>query len=186
MRTRSRAALTAALFLVSLTPTAPAQQAGGLVADLLVDIGQVEEKLLGLAKLMPESTFGWRPAQGVRASADVFLHISAENYFLPAAMKVPAPEGTGIKGDDYKTVQAYEGRQTSREQVIADLETSFAHLKTALQRTTDAQLREPVSVFGMTFTGQQFLILITTHLHEHLGQLIAYARANGIKPPWSN
>jgi hypothetical protein len=22
-------------------------------------------------------------------------------------------------------------------------------------------------------------------LHEHLGQLIAYARMNGIKPPWS-
>jgi hypothetical protein len=22
-------------------------------------------------------------------------------------------------------------------------------------------------------------------LHEHLGQLIAYARMNGVKPPWS-
>jgi len=25
----------------------------------------------------------------------------------------------------------------------------------------------------------------TTHLHEHLGQLIAYARSNGVVPPWS-
>jgi hypothetical protein len=24
-----------------------------------------------------------------------------------------------------------------------------------------------------------------THLHEHLGQMIAYARTNGVKPPWS-
>ena len=55
MRARSRAALGAALSLVSLTPTAPAQQAGGLVADLLVDIGQVEEKLVGLAKAMPRN-----------------------------------------------------------------------------------------------------------------------------------
>jgi hypothetical protein len=24
-----------------------------------------------------------------------------------------------------------------------------------------------------------------THLHEHLGQLIAYARSNKVTPPWS-
>jgi hypothetical protein len=24
-----------------------------------------------------------------------------------------------------------------------------------------------------------------THLHEHLGQLIAYARMNNVVPPWS-
>jgi hypothetical protein len=26
---------------------------------------------------------------------------------------------------------------------------------------------------------------ILVHMHEHLGQSIAYARMNGITPPWS-
>jgi uncharacterized damage-inducible protein DinB len=29
------------------------------------------------------------------------------------------------------------------------------------------------------------LELLATHNHEHLGQMIAYARMNGIAPPWS-
>ena len=28
-------------------------------------------------------------------------------------------------------------------------------------------------------------IVTATHLHEHLGQLIAYARSNNVTPPWS-
>jgi uncharacterized damage-inducible protein DinB len=29
------------------------------------------------------------------------------------------------------------------------------------------------------------LFLIANHMHEHLGQSIAYARTNGVVPPWS-
>jgi hypothetical protein len=29
------------------------------------------------------------------------------------------------------------------------------------------------------------LTLLVSHLHEHLGQAIAYARMNGVAPPWS-
>jgi uncharacterized damage-inducible protein DinB len=29
------------------------------------------------------------------------------------------------------------------------------------------------------------LLLATTHMHEHLGQSIAYARTIGVVPPWS-
>lgn len=39
-------------------------------------------------------------------------------------------------------------------------------------------------MFGQSFTMQQGWIMATTHLHEHLGQMIAYARSNGVKPPW--
>jgi hypothetical protein len=28
-------------------------------------------------------------------------------------------------------------------------------------------------------------LITATHLHEHLGQLIAYARSNAVTPPWS-
>jgi hypothetical protein len=42
-----------------------------------------------------------------------------------------------------------------------------------------------LSVFGSSMTGLDLWVLTTTHLHEHLGQLIAYARSNGVVPPWS-
>jgi uncharacterized damage-inducible protein DinB len=116
----------------------------------------------------------------------VFQHIAADNYLLPTAIGATAPATTGINPKEYKTVQAYETRKASRDEVIADLEKSFAHLKQALSAVTPAQLSESVNMFGQAFTKQQFLILTTTHLHEHLGQMIAYARANNIKPPWSN
>ena len=34
-------------------------------------------------------------------------------------------------------------------------------------------------------TIEEAAFAMTDDLHEHLGQLIAYARTNGVKPPWS-
>jgi hypothetical protein len=90
-----------------------------------------------------------------------------------------------IKADDYKTVQAYENRKAPRAEVLADLEKSFAHFKSAMGKVVPKQLSDTVNAFGMKFGGQQYWIMTTTHLSEHLGQLIAYARANDIVPPWS-
>ena len=68
---------------------------------------------------------------------------------------------------------------------IWELEKSFAFLRASLTATTQAKLGEQVSLFGQKFSGQQTWIMTATHLHEHLGQMIAYARANGVTPPWS-
>jgi hypothetical protein len=54
-----------------------------------------------------------------------------------------------------------------------------------MQATTGDWQSKQVSMFGQSFTGQQAWLLATVHLHEHLGQGIAYARVNGIVPPWS-
>ncbi|MGH7562703.1 MAG: DinB family protein [Gemmatimonadales bacterium] len=187
MSTRLRpAAAIAALFAISLglPAQAPAQQPTGVVADLLKDMSEVEKKLVDLAKAMPENTYAWRAGKA-RTTAEVFQHVAAENYFLPTAVGVTAPAATKIKGDDYATVQAHENRKAGRDEVIADLERSFAHFKAAMGKTTPAELSQSLSIFGMTMTRQQFWIMTTMHLHEHLGQAIAYARANDIVPPWS-
>ena len=112
-------------------------------------------------------------------------HVASDNYLIPAALGHAADASTGIKGDDYKTAAAFETRKSTKEQTIADLEKSFANLKAAMQATTPAKLGDPVKLFGQPFTTQRAWVLGTTHLHEHLGQLIAYARTNGVKPPWS-
>lgn len=116
---------------------------------------------------------------------EVFQHVAADNYLLPAFAGAAPPSATGIKSDDYATVRAYETRAADRTTIIADLEASFAHLKQAMSATPAAKMGENVSLFGREVTTQQMWVLATTHLHEHLGQAIAYARSNGVKPPWS-
>lgn len=184
MRTSIRSAATAAVLLV-LTSASAAAQSPGLVRDLLKDIGDLEEKLMGLARAMPEAAYAWRPSAGTRTTGEVLMHVAADNYLLPTGVGVNPPAATGINGADYKTVQAYETRKATRDEIIADLTASFAHLKQAMQQTTPQQLADSLKMFGQSFTRQQYWILTTTHLHEHLGQMIAYARSNNVKPPWS-
>lgn len=181
----TRPTLTVGALLALMAAPAVAQQPAGLMADLLRDVSELQEKLVGLANAMPEANYGWRPGQGVRSVGEVFQHVAADNYLIPALLGTAPPASTGIKADDYKTVQDYETRKADRATIIADLEKSFAHLKKTMGETPAAKLGDEASFFGRNMTLQQAWILATTHLHEHLGQAIAYARSNGIVPPWS-
>src|SRR5262245_1724547 len=160
-------------------------QGGGVMTDLLKDMKEVEEKVLGLAKAMPDASWTWRPGTGVRSVGEVYQHIATDNYLLPAMLGTPAPAATGIKGNDYKTAQAYETRKADRAAVMADLEASFAFLRKAMEAQSDAALTKEITVFGRKTTARETWILTVTHLHEHLGQAIAYARSNNVTPPWS-
>ena len=159
-------------------------QPAGLVKDLVTDIGTVERKMLALARAIPEEKFGWRPGEGVRSVSEVIMHIAADNHFFPAALGTAAEAATGIKGDDFNTAVAFERRTVTKAQAIAELEKSFAFLRQSLGATTPDQLGREVRLFGQPFTNQFAWLMATTHLHEHLGQLIAYARSNNVKPPW--
>ena len=193
MRSLLRLSLAATLGAVAALPAsaqqtataAAATPAAGLTADLLTDISQVERKMMALARAIPADKYGWRPAQGVRSVGEVLMHVGSDNYLLPASLGYAADPSTGIKAGDFKSAQTYERRQVSRDSTIAQLERSFAHLKQSLTATQPAKLGDKVSLFGQSFTVQQTWVLTTTHLHEHLGQLIAYARSNGVTPPWS-
>src|SRR5919112_6647463 len=161
-----------------------AQTREGVMGDLLKDVGNVEKKVTDLAKAIPESAYAWRPGPGVRSTGEVFQHIASDNYFMPAVLDKAAPKETGIT-KDYKTAVAFETKRMNKDAVIAELQKSFAFLKISMSSAPDAQLNTPLEVFGQTSTGRGMWISTATHLHEHLGQLIAYARSNKVTPPWS-
>ena len=146
-----------------LLAAAPAAAQTGVMADLVADVEEVKGKIVGLAKAMPEAAFDWRPSAG-----------QLEHQTRLAE--------TGI-GDDYKTVEAFEKRARTRAEVIAELEKSFAFLDQQMKAATEASLATPSKWPKMT--KQRLWIATATHLHEHLGQLIAYARSNTVTPPWS-
>ena len=154
-----------------------------VAADLLKDLETVETKLVDLAGAIPENKYNWQP-DSARSVKRVLLHVASDNYLLPAIIGYTPDPATGIT-TDYKTAVAFEERNVPKDSVIAELRKSFAFVKQSLQSATAASMAAPVSMFGQQFTGQSAWILAVTHLHEHLGQMIAYARTNGVKPPWS-
>ena len=162
----------------------PALHAQGIMGEMHRDVTEVQGKFIALAKAIPESDYGWRPGAGVRSVREVFLHVAGENYGIPIMMGKPAPVESGITSD-FKTAAAYEARPLTKEQVVAELEASFKHLHQGMALTTDQNLTETIKFFGQDWTRQRAMVLTVTHLHEHLGQMIAYARSNNVVPPWS-
>jgi hypothetical protein len=165
--------------LLAVTHPLHAQDREGVMGDLLRDVSTVETKTLGLARAIPPTLYEWRPAKGVRSIGEVLVHIAGDNYFLPALIGVAPPPETGIDGRDNQTVAAFEARPTTRDQIIAELSKSFAFLKQAMNDTPDATLESPPKNSMRKTTVRATWIATATHLHEHLGQLIAIA------PPWS-
>jgi uncharacterized damage-inducible protein DinB len=162
---------------------APGGGAASVANDLLADLGTVETKIVDLATAIPENKYNWQP-DSARSVRQVFLHVAADNYLMPAMLGFTPDPATGITSD-YATAAAFEARNLPKDSVIAELRKSFAFVKQSLQGTTATVMSGPVTMFGQPFTGQSAWILAVTHVHEHLGQLIAYARTNGVKPPWS-
>ena len=192
MRTLVRIAISFAILIVACTArdaSPPPDSITSVAAvntvttDLMADVSTVEKKLIDLAGAIPESKYNWHP-EGARSVRQVLLHVAADNYVLPAMLGHTPDPATGLTSD-YQTSAAFEARNIPKDSVIAELTRSFAFIKQSLTATSPAKLGEPVTMFGEPFTGQSGWILAVTHLHEHLGQMIAYARTNGIKPPWS-
>lgn len=180
MRTRSL------LLALTVAVAAPASaSAQGFMAEMHRDVNEVQKKFIDLAKAIPESAYAWRPAADVRSTGEVLLHVASDNYLIPIAMGKPAPASSGVTSD-YNTAITFEKKKLTKAQVIAELEASFTHLHQAMALTTDANAREQIKFFGQDWSRERAMVLTVTHLHEHLGQMIAYARSNNIKPPWSN
>ena len=104
------------------------------------------------------------------------MHIAGANYLLPSMAGVTPPPG--ISRDMEKTI-------TEKAKVIEVLKQSFVHLKQGLQNTSDADFDKGVKFFGDEATVRYVFMVAAAHGNEHLGQSIAYARINGITPPWS-
>ncbi|GAB5536368.1 MAG: hypothetical protein Rubg2KO_26170 [Rubricoccaceae bacterium] len=175
-------ALFAAILL--LAPTSSAQDTPA--AELIQSIQGAEAKFAALAESLSDDALAWRPAEGVRSSHEVLRHVAAANYMLPSFMGVLPPEGAPIQvgAQGPQGVQEFEAG-TDRAVTQAEIEASFAHLTKALSELTEEQLAEEVTFFGRTASVRGFGTFMSTHMHEHLGQLIAYTRANGETPPWS-
>lgn len=151
--------------------------------DFLAEFeGQFEasaSKLVALARAMPESSYGWSPGEGVASVARVYMHIARYNYMYPVENM----------GRDAPVTRAEYGRWEDsvhdKATVVRILSESMEYVRTVAGSMSRADLGAETTLYGRQVGEWAVLLQLITHMNEHLGQSIAYARMNGVVPPWS-
>jgi len=166
------------LALVMSGPCLCADQYEGLWQGYDGEWGHVSRQLVALAEATPANKFAWRPGEGVRSVSEVYMHIALANFYL---LSVTGPQlPADIKGENM------ESAITAKAEVMDWLKRSLEAVKTAHAKVTPDELRRKLKVNGRDATVDGMYLRIIVHANEHMGQLVAYARMNGIVPPWSN
>ena len=110
------------------------------------------------------------------------MHIAAANIgIIAGSLGVAPPQDADPTWYDFQSAESI----TDKEVILQALAASFDYLEKVIGETSDERLLEPINLFGNDTTVRGALLLVQTHCHEHLGQSIAYARTNGVTPPWS-
>ena len=182
LRAGALAALTLAFAPRPAAAQTAAENAAALRTSYLASLEEVQGKFLQLAEAFPADKYAWRPAPGVRSVGEVFMHVASEYYvWSPRSFgATPSPVVT-MTPDGFKQFEA----SATKENVLKHLKEGFAYGKQAVEGVDPSTLTGTRKFFGSDATTADIALGMSGDLHEHLGQLIAYARMNGIKPPWS-
>jgi hypothetical protein len=143
---------------------------------LLIELQGLESKMIALAGAVPEDKLDWRPAPGVRSIGEVYFHVAQSNYTELARFGIPAPANLPPK---------LEASRPSRAEIVSQLRQSFQHMKRGVASMSTASLARSAEWPQPGYTVEGAVASMIRHLGEHLGQSIAYARMNGVVPPWS-
>lgn len=148
----------------------------------LMDLDTLQSKFLALSEAIPAEKYSWRPAPGVRSIGEAFMHVASE-YYVYTPMSYGAARSPVIaRGQE--ALKAFESKSTKAD-VQKHLKEGFAYMKQAVEGLDAAAITGTIKSFGQDATIIEASFIMSGDLHEHLGQLIAYARSNGVKPPWS-
>ncbi len=143
---------------------------------MLDQVAFMEGRLTSLAEAIPADKYDWRPADGVRSTGEHFTHMIGTSYGIPAMMGAEMP--SNISMDIEKTLKG-------KEEILKVLKESFGAVTKFLQGYDTANYEEIVKTPFGEYSQRAMILIINNHYHEHLGSLIAYARSNGVTPPWS-
>ena len=165
-----------------------AARASDFKSEYLMEFGAGSRQIVALAKAMPAEKFDWRPGPGVRSVGEVFVHIAETNVLLLGYLGVrvdfPGPRFSGKESAGEVVAQNLKFEKTvhGKDNVVALLERTLDAVKTSL---ASADIEKPAEMFGQRTTTRAVYLRILAHANEHMGQSVAYARMNGVVPPWS-
>lgn len=169
--------------LVAAGTALRAEDASSLRADLIGQVEYVQKQILDLENAIPDGKMTWRPNKEVRSISEVYLHIAFDNYMILKLAGATVPEGIQMASQEDGT--KWEKASTDKKVIREQLMKSFDFVKSSIGNMSDASLENKVDFFGQKMTVRSVLLVLLSHMHEHLGQSIAYARMEGVVPPWT-
>ncbi len=135
-----------------------------------------QAQVVQLAEAFSEDQYVWRPAEGVSSVGEALLHVATANYYLTSKMGFAPPEDVDVMG-----LGKIEGKQN----IINALKKSNAFVLDKITMVETNELADEVDFGFAKMNKMGGLLALMEHNGEHKGQLIAYARSNGVVPPWS-
>lgn len=135
-----------------------------------------QAQVVQLAEAFSEDQYNWRPAEGVNSVAEALLHVAGANYYLASKMGFPPPEDVNMMS---------LGKISGKDNIIAALKKSNEFVLDKIMMVQNSELNEEVDFGFAKMNKMGGLLAMMEHNGEHKGQLIAYARSNGVVPPWS-
>jgi uncharacterized damage-inducible protein DinB len=161
------------------TPDTPDQTAPSydMKGQSLFDLQAVQKKFVDLANAIPADKFTWRPSADSRSFAEVLLHVAGERYGILSLMGAPKPEGFEGK--------TFEKSTTDKARIVDELNRSWTFTETTIKGMNNADFAKLLPKLGPQANEGDVIYILVADAHEHLGQAVAYARENGIVPPWT-
>ena len=154
--------------------TAPSYDMKG---QALLDLETMQKKFVDLANALPADKLTWRPSADSRSFAEVFLHVASERYGILHLMGAETPSGVDPKGLEKSTID--------RARIVDELNKSWDFAKKTIQGMTNAEFAKLLPKLGPQANAGDVVYILVADNHEHLGQSVAYARENGVVPPWT-
>ncbi len=145
----------------------PKQTPNQLATMLIGRWEQAGAKLAALAEAIPEDKYETAPVDSVRSVGDVLRHVAFWNGYV-------ADSARGKKADDSANELA-KAEYSTKPQVLTALRRSTADAAAALREASA----------GFSPQTAEMIVTFLEHGSEHYGQLVVYARWNGIVPPVS-
>jgi uncharacterized damage-inducible protein DinB len=167
-------------------------QLSGFKGDYLWEFNIAERQLLALAEAIPAERYGWRSAETARSVSEVLVHVAASNFTLLGGAGIEAaPDLYGnLEGEMGRRMKAMIAKNRSLEKTITDktvvitlLKKSLDGVRAAFTQVTDAELDRTQVFSGEPTAVRRLYLRGLAHMHEHMGQLIAYTRSMGLPAP---
>jgi hypothetical protein len=161
-------------------PLPPTNRVATLHQNLLT---LVENDVISLAEAMPADRYGFRPTTGeftgVRTFGEQVKHLATMIYMTAAlVLEEKSPYGPGTNDNGPDDVQG-------KDQILAYLKGSIAYARRSMGSLTEQNALDPLKTYFGSQPRIEVAAGVVYHSYDHYGQMVVYARMNGIVPPAS-
>ena len=128
--------------------------------------------VVGIVEVMPEDKYDFKPTPNVRTFRDNVIHLVAENYLFFGRV---AGENLGNPAQNLK----------GRDELVKALRESYEYGARVWAGLTEEKALEMIEVRGQKVQRWSAILGVIQDNMNHYGNLVIYARLNGLVPPRS-